>query len=496
MGNTLPPDEGRPLVLSDSARSGARITATNPAAERQGLFAGMPVTDARAIYPALDVYPADSPGDVEALTRLALWCQRYSPFTRIEGEDGISLDITGCAHLFGGEEGLMDDLATRLERFGLTARLAIAPTLGAAWGAARHACDERTVIAAGAVSQTLAPFPVAALRLEEATIVALEKLGLKQVGLIIGKPRAPLVARFGMTLVTRLDQALGQAEESFGPLTPPPVYRAECRFAEPITLLADIEASVRHLSRELAEALYKAGKGARRIELVLYRVDGWFEALELRTSALSRDAAHLSRLICERLERIEDRAGFGFEAATLGAFDVERGDPQQHGLSAGAPGETAGDIAELLDRFANRFGPMSVTRFVAHQSYVPELAVKAVSVLETVESQDWAAHARHLQDDTPLARPILLFSRPEPVEVIFETPDHPPTRFTWRRFAHRIVRADGPERISPEWWSATPGETRDYYRVEDEAGRRFWLYREGFYEKPETPSWFIHGVFP
>ncbi len=496
MGNPLPPDEGRPLVLSDNAQSGARITATNPAAERQGLFAGMPVTDARAIFPALEVFPADSLGDVEALTRLALWCQRYSPFTRIEDEDGISLDITGCAHLLGGEDELMNDLARRLERFGLTARLAIAPTLGAAWGAARHARDERTVIAAGAVSETLAPFPVAALRLEETTVAALEKLGLKQVGLLLGKPRGPLVARFGMGLVTRLDQTLGHADESFGPLMPPPIYRAECRFAEPITLLADIEATVRHLSRQLAEALYKAGKGARRIELVLYRVDGWYEALELRTSALSRDARHLSRLICERLTRIEDRAGFGFEAATLSAFDVERGDPQQHGLATGASSEEARDITELLDRFANRFGSMSVTRFVPHQSYVPELAVKAVSVLEPIEPQDWATHARHLQDDTPLARPILLFSRPEPVDVIFETPDHPPTRFQWRRIAHRIVSAEGPERIAPEWWSPAPGQTRDYYRVEDEAGRRFWLYREGFYEKPGAPSWFIHGVFP
>lgn len=497
MGNLLPPDEGRPLVLSDNAQSGARITATNAAAEAQGLFTGMPVTDARAIFPALEVYPADSAGDVEALTRLALWGQRYSPFTRIEGEDGISLDITGCAHLFGGEEGLMDDLAQRLESFGLSARLAIAPTLGAAWAAARHAPSAHAIIATGEISEALAAFPVAALRLSEETVAALDKLGLKQIGLLIGKPRGALVARFGMLLVMRLDQALGQADESFNPLTPPPVYRADCRFAEPVTLLADIEATVKHLSRELAEALYKAGKGARRIELVLYRVDGWFEALELRTSALSRDARHLSRLICERLERIEERAGFGFEAATLAAFDVERGDAQQHGLDTGAPGEAEGDISELLDRFANRFGAASVTRFVPRQSYVPEKAVEALSVLEPIALQDWSAHARHLMDDTPLARPILLFGRPEPVDVIFETPDHPPTRFAWRRIAHRIVRADGPERIAPEWWSAAPGETRDYYRVEDEAGHRFWLYRQGFYERQGEPaSWFIHGVFP
>jgi len=495
-GNRLPPDEGRPLVLSTNAQSGARITATNPAAEAEGLFAGMPVTDARAIHPALDVAPADEAGDTQALTRLALWCQRYSPLTRIEEPDGIGLDITGCAHLFGGEDGLMDDLVVRLERFGLSASLAVAPTLGAAWAAARHGGTARTTIAARAISQAIAPFPVAALRLEAETIAALDKLGLKQVGLLIGKPRGPLVARFGMELVQRLDQALGHADESFGSLTPPPIYRADCRFAEPITQLGDIEASVRHLSRELAEALYRAGKGARRMEFVLYRVDGWFEAMELRTSALSRDAAHLSRLIFERLERIEDRAGFGFEAATLSAFDVEKGDALQHALRSGELGEETEDIAPLIDRLANRFGAGSVTRFVPRASYVPERAVQSASALDDAPAQNWTAHTRHLQDDAPLARPILLFGRPEPIDVIFETPDHPPTLFKWRHVAHRIVRADGPERISPEWWRDANGETRDYYRVEDEAGQRFWLYREGFHERPGTPSWFIHGCLP
>lgn len=456
----------------------------------------MPVTDARAIFPQLLVEPADSEGDEEALIRLALWCQRYSPFTRADAPDGLTLDITGCTHLFGGEDSLMSDLAMRLESFGLTARLAIASTIGAAWAAARHAGTDRTAIAPGAISPAIAPFPVAALRLEEETITALDKLGLKQVGLLIGKPRGPLAARFGMTLVTRLDQALGHADERFDPLAPPPFYRAECRFAEPITLIADIEATVRHLSRELTDALYRAGKGARRIALVLYRVDGWFEALELRTSALSRDAAHLSRLISERLDRIEDRAGFGFEAATLSAFDVERGDPLQHGLRTGATDEEGGDIAPLLDRFVNRFGAGNVSRFMPRTSYVPERSAEPVSVLEPGEPQDWVAHGRILFDDTPLARPVLLLSTPEPVNVIFETPDHPPTRFEWRHIAHRIVRADGPERISPEWWRKRESETRDYYRVEDEAGRRFWVFREGYHERPGTPSWFIHGVFP
>jgi protein ImuB len=459
----------------------------------------MPVTDARAIYPALDVAPADGNGDTEALIRLALWCQRYSPFTRADTPDGLTLDITGCTHLFGGEEALLSDMADRLARFGLTVRLAIAPTIGTASALARYGETDRAIIAAGGIGAALSPLPVAALRLEEETIAALLKVGLKDIRHLIGKPRAPLVPRFGMMLVTRLDQALGHADERFDPLVPPPFYRAECRFAEPITLIADIEATVRHLCAELTETLYKAGKGARRIELVLFRVDGWFETLELRTSSLSRDAAHLARLMCERLDRIEARAGFGFEAATLSAFAVEKDDALQHALRTGETDETANGIAQLLDRYVNRLGESKVTRFVPRTSYLPESGAVPVSVLEADGTADWDHHRRVVQGDALYSRPALMFAEPEPIRAIAETPDNPPERFEWRRLWHRVVRADGPERFAPEWWSTAGGKTRDYYRVEDETGRRFWLYREGFYW-PEgdgsPPSWFVHGFLP
>lgn len=471
----------------------------NAEAGRLGFYSGMPIADARAIYPSLKVEPADLDGDSAALKKLALWHQRYSPFTRDEAPDGIALDIAGCAHLFGGEAALLDDLSVRLRKFCLTARLAIAPTFGAATALARYGPGENIIAGREALHDRLAPLPVAALRLEEATVGALKKLGLKRIGDLLGKPRAPLAARFGPLLIRRLDQAFGREDETFSALTPPPFYRALRRFAEPIVTLAAVEHGVRHLAGDLAATLEKAGKGARRLELMLHRVDGWHETLEVRVSAPARDANHLARLLCERLDRVEDRAGFGFEIMTLAAFDAEDVAAHQENLereSTTAPD----DLSHLVDRFINRFGARNVLRAAPRESYIPERAVRSMSALRAHGRHDWERFMRRLEGDAPYARPLLLFSEPEPVNALALAPDSPPMRFEWRRVSHRIVRADGPERIAPEWWRPASDKesqhTRDYYRVEDEDGRRFWLYRDGLYEREDdAPRWFIHGLF-
>lgn len=478
--------------------SGAKITAANEAAHAQGLSVGMPVADARAIYPALLVEAADPDGDNAALRQLALWCQRYSPLTRADAPDGITFDITGCTHLFDGEAGLIEDLADRLHRFGLSARLAIAPTIGASWAVARYGADEITIVPNADVRARIAALPIDGLRLAATSISALAKVGLERIGMLIDKPRPPLVRRFGRELVLRLDQALGTQDERFTPLFEAPFYRTECRFAEPITTLNAVEDAARHLTHELAQVLYQADKATRRLVLTLFRVDGWHESFELRISRLSREADHLARLLCERLDNIQDNAGFGFEIATLSAFDVEIPDTFQHGLTAANSDAHAGDISQLLDRLTNRFGAHNVTHFAPQTSYVPERATRAVSALGTHNSYDWAAHNLAVQGRLAFARPLLLFENPEPITVLVEMPDKPPSRFEWHRISHRVTRADGPERIAPEWWISgyRKPQTRDYYRVEDDAGQRFWLYRDGLYERAgDTPCWFIHGMF-
>lgn len=500
--NGPPPLSDAPLILSASSQNGQRITATNAAADQLGLHPGMPLADARAIHPPLAVEPADPQGDSVALKRLALWCQCYSPYTRVDAPDGVAIDITGCTHLFGGEAAMLKKIENRLRDFGLTPRLAAAPTIGAAWAAARHAPEALTIITREALHDHLAPLPAAALRLEVPVVAALAKLGLKEIRDLLGKPRAPFAARFGSTLIERLDQAFGKEEESFSPLSPPAFYRAEQRFAEPLETIPAIERAVDRLARDLADALTKAGIGARKVALTLFRVDGWSQTLAVQMSALalSRDAAHLARLLCERLDAIRDHTGFGFEAAALSAFNVEKYDCRQNVLNAGGERrEDPDDLARLLDRLVNRFGAKNVVRFSPNASYVPERSVCSATALRRAEHHDWNAHVRALQGGGHIGRPVLLFTAPEPVTTLAEVPDGPPIRFEWRRVSHRIARADGPERIAPEWWRTSEGEsrlTRDYYRVEDEAGRRFWLYRDGLHEREgDAPRWFIHGVF-
>ncbi len=496
------PHSNNPFVLSTSLQNGEVLTAVNAAASELGLHKAMPLTDARAICPSVKVTPADLEGDDKALHQLALWCQCYSPFVRADLPEGLTIDITGCAHLFGGEVTLLKELEARLRRFGLTAKLATAPTIGAAWATARHVADKRPIITPETLHNTLAPIPISALRLGKPTVEALAKVGLKQIRDLLGKPRAPLVARFGSQLIERLDQAFDKHDESFCALTPPPPYRTEQRFAEPIMTLPAIEEVIRHLSHNLSAALNKAGKGARKLELTFFRVDGWPETLSIQTSALalSRDAGHLLRLLCEHLDKLKDHAGFGFEVATLNAFDVETITPHQEGFkNSDERRKNGGDLSRLLDRFINRFGPGNVTRFAPYASYIPERAMRAVPVLQNNSRHNWVEHAHALQGDVHFGRPFLLFPSPEPITTLSEVPDGPPLRFEWNRISHRITRADGPERIAPEWWTKI-GEnchqTRDYYRVEDEEGRRFWLYRDGLYEhEGKPPCWFIHGIF-
>ncbi len=493
-------------MLSTLSETGARITATNDAAEARGLFVGMALTDARAMHPAFDVAVADPAGDEEALHKLSSWSRRYSPLTRADVPDGLMLDITGCAHLFGGEAALIEDMRMRLEGFELSPAFAIAPSIGAAWALARYGKGTCTIVGSDNLKAHLKPLPVAALRIEDSVRLALIKVGLKRIGDLLGKPRAPLATRFGRALVLRLGQALDEDSEAFHAQSPLPLYRTAQRFAEPVVTLADIEQVIGHLTRELAEALHKAGKGARRLELMLFHMDGGVEVLHVRTSTTSHDGTHFARLFGERLDQIKDCTGFGFELMALCAFDTELASAHQHVFENESAAPEESSIAPLLDRLINRFGPRSVTRFCPRASYIPEQATGSVSVLHPASRDipvNWAAHTHAVYDDTPFGRPLLLFAAPEPITVLVEMPDNPPERFEWRRVSHRVTRAEGAERLAPEWWRAAERQgskpvprTRDYYRVEDESGHRFWLYREGLYDRvDDAPRWFIHGLF-
>ena len=574
-----PDRRAAPLVTALPLRGGLRVAAVDACAEAAGIVPGIPLADARALVPGVRVVPGDPLADAGELAGLADWCGRYSPWTACDATadagGGLWLDVSGCAHLFGGEEALLADLAARLDRLGYTARAALADGPGAAWALARFAAPGGwRVVAPGQAGAELSGLPVAALRLPAETATALERLGLATVGDLEAAPRASLAARFGGVLVTRLDQAMNRRREPISPRQPVAAVQARVVFAEPIGHLDDIHRAVRRLVEKVCADLGRRRHGARRLVLALYRVDGKVETAAVGTARPVRDPHHLARLFAERLDGLD--LGFGADAMALSvtrghplaaeqlALDRRsrrgRGESPPTGASstAGAPapdpirGRAAASEADvdaaldrLADRLGGRLGAGNVVRFAPRASFLPERAVAAYAPLDAATPAPTpAAAAVEIPWLRGRPRPLCLFLRPEPIEAMAPVPDHPPVLFRWRRRLHRVVWAEGPERLGAEWWreaalSALPGpsRTRDYFRVEDGDGRRFWLYRNGLYraaaaapvlvvddreaepEKPhrrarhrpgalpgappsrpaapagDAPAWFVHGIF-
>jgi protein ImuB len=476
------------------------LAAVNGAAAEAGLGPGLPLADARAMLPDLRVGELAPEDDGEALTRLAQWCGRYTPWIAVDptgdpgGGAGILLDATGCAHLFGGEAALLADLVRRIERLGFTARAALAETPGAAWAAARFVTDRRrpsTVVPPGQLETALADLPPAALRLSSACCELLDRLGLRRVGDLYGLPPAGLTPRLGEELVRRLRQALGQAPEPISPQSPAAPQLARRIFPEPIATAEDIARALDLLARDLCRRLDRAQLGARRLELSLYRVDGSWRRWALGTSRPSRDPDHLTRLFANHLDKIDP--GFGIEVMTLGAPVTETLSALQ--LVLGGPGAQAGtqagaqappdELAGLIDRLESRLGAGRLWAPAPVESHLPERAVRPAAPLEGPPAGAW----RRWQGTRP-PRPLRLLEVPEPIEAMALLPDHPPVQFRWRRMPHTVTRAEGPERLAPEWWRQDRAEVlpRDYFRIEDQAGRRYWLYRAG-------QDWFLHGLF-
>ena len=497
----------RPLVTT--AHDGRRmaVAAVDAAAAALGLHPGMTLAQAQALVPNLAPLPADPEADTAALRRLAGWCLRYAPLTAPDAPDGIWLDITGCAHLHGGETKLLRDLVGRLEAQGLAARAAAADTPGAAHAVARFSGEAVRVIPVSDAEAALAPLPIASLRLPAETAEGLRLLGLETVAQLAATPRAPLARRFGSVVATRLDQALGTVFEPIAPVFPPDLVQARRTFIEPLLTAEAFATVIAHLTAQVCADLEKAGQGARRLDLLFERVDGSVQYLRAGTARPSRDARHLARLLGEKLERIDP--GLGVEAMHLVAPRVE---PLIYAQTAASlsDGEAADkDVSPLVDRLENRLGTHRIWRAEPVESDVPERSVRRESALAPRHSmlplrsaslsRRSAPPPRHPGWPADLPRPVRLLDPPQPGDAMALLPDQPPIAFTWRRVRHRVRRADGPERIAGEWWKRA-GEmrsVRDYFRVEDEEGRRFWLFRRGDGEDAATGDlrWFLHGFF-
>jgi protein ImuB len=535
-------------VLAITAAGGPRIAALNEAAEAAGLMVGEPLADARAKASNVQTRAIDTAADDAALRRLALWATRYtptaSPWGEENGADGFFLDIEGAAHLFGGEEKLLADLAFRLERnFGLPARLAVADTPGTAWALSRFHSAPSPILPSGQEATALAPLPVEALRLSPETCRTLRRLGFKSVGMMLDKPRAPFAARFPAELLRRIDQALGRADEPLIPIVAPPVYHTLRYLLEPIITQEAIVALANRLMHILVHVLTRDDVGARALRLSLYRVDGAVETIDIGLTLPSRNVAHIARLIDLKLEALAatEDAGFGFEAVGLAVTRAETIPALQNELIAEDAGnaDRAERCAALVDTLRQRLGPQSVQRFEAIASHLPE---RAEALLPATAEMFQSAPPKRGRStatgrrvgvnngtdltpprlaslaDPPLSgegkdrdspapawpdqktRPLLLLPRAEPTEVTALVPDGPPRRFRWRGVIYEVATSEGPERIGAEWWRRhdghrSPGPTRDYYLVEDAAGHLFWLYREGLYERETAAArWFVQGL--
>jgi protein ImuB len=491
-----PVDPDRPFVLSVDAAGGPHIAALNRAAEAEGLLAGMTLADARARGERLQVRPADPQADDAALKALAQWATRYTPaaapYGEGDGADGVFLDVAGASHLFGGEAKLIADLRRRLAALGLSSRAAVAATPGAAWALSRFHARPEFVLAAGEEATALAPLPLAALRLSADALLTLRRLGFRRVGDLLDKPRAPFAARFEKELLRRIDQALGRAAEPLAFLAPPPAYRSLRHLMEPIDAAADIVTVAQMLMADLVPALVRDGVGARLLALALYRVDGAVPALEIGVSLPTRDPVHVARLVGLRLEGMVESidAGFGFEALALTVTAAAPVAARQTELVAAVDAAGRGEpAAALIDGLRQRLGAASVRRLEPVASHLPERAEATAAV---AADQPWPAA------DAARPRPLLLLPKAEAIDVVAAVPDGPPERFRWRGVLHAVAHATGPERIAPEWWRRrAPTLTRDYYVVEDDCGRRFWICREGLFgRETAAPRWRLHGLFP
>jgi protein ImuB len=481
--------QDKPFALIEAVRGARRLAAVDGAAAAEGLFAGQKATDAAALVPELVSAEAEPDADAAALTALADWCVRFSPAVAADPPAGLFLDISGISHLWGGEAAMLADFTQRLAQNGLPMRAAIADTPGAAWALAHYGRD-KAVIAPGAQAGALAPLPPAALRLEPETAAQLDRLGLKTLAHVFALPRAPFARRFGAAALERLDQALGRAKEALAFRRPPPPWFARLAFAEPISTPEDMARAGRDIAERLCARLEAGGQGARRFELAFHRLDGHCAPLRVGLSLAGRDPARIAKLFAPRIETVDP--GFGVEVVTLSAEEVEPLVPRQGRLEPGSGLGLEEDLAPFVDRLVNRLGEDRVWRARPVESHVPELAVARRPPLGGEEAAGWTPA-------TP--RPVRLFRPPEPVDSVMAlTPDDPPSQFRWRGQLHRVRRAEGPERIAEEWWKqpldmASPARVRDYYRVEDQDGGRFWLFRSGLYEAGRSAQWWLHGLF-
>ena len=479
------------MVLVEKIGGALRLAAVDPAASQAGLVPGLTLADARARTPSLRTVVHRPDADVALLLQVMEDFGRFTPMIAEDAPHGLMLDVTGCAHLFGDETGLVRAAHERAGRIGLDIRSALASTPQAARALSRFGSGG--LFDAGQDRHAVRRLPVTALELSQRETQALQRAGLKRIADLDDRPRAPLAARFGTDFSARLARTLGDEDVRITPHRPPPPIAVDRVFFEPIVDDSDVERVLFDLLIETADRLDQTRQGGRAFEAGFFRVDGLVRRIVVRTGRATRDRSAVHRLFRERLAALANPLdpGFGFDQIRLSVLETQTLKPDQRSLVGDEfDGE---DLSGLIDRLTARLGPEAVLRFEPLGSHIPERAARTVpaSMKGPRPIHSWP----DLMPDGPPLRPLQMFDPPQPVETLAEVPDGSPLRFRWRRVLHEVACAEGPERIGGEWWRAPGQKTRDYYRVEDREGRRFWLFRQGLYGETDEPRWFVHGLF-
>lgn len=469
------------FVLKATVRNRVVITAANALAKAEGIYENMVLADAKALYPQLHVMDDKTGLTTQLADRIAEWCIRFTPVAAPDYPNGILLDASGSAHLWGGEENYLNDITKRLHGRGYTVRIAMADTIGCAWAMARY--GNNTIVEKGKQVEALLSLSVAALRIDEETSEVLQKLGLRRIHDVISIPAKSLRRRFGKELLQRLRQAIGEEEENIVPVYPIEAYQERLPCIEPIKTKEGIEIALQHLLTNLCCRLQKEGKGLRKVFFRAYQLDGGSSGIEISTNQPSQNVEHVFRLFEIKLSSIEPKEGI--ELFLLEATAVEDALVKQEDLWRTQGGLLEGEVLDLMDRFSNRLGAEAVQRFLPTEHYWPERSFKRTTDLNEAPTTQWKL-------DKP--RPLQILFPPEPIEVAAPVPDYPPLHFRYKGQLHKVMKADGPERIEQEWW-IQEGEHRDYYAIEDEEGKRYWLFRSGHYNETKAPKWYLHGFF-
>jgi protein ImuB len=496
-----------PLIVSGKAGNALHVHALDARAQALGLHKGQPLANARAMVQPLAILLADEKADAALLEAIADWCDRFTPFVSLDAPDGLLLDITGAAHLFGGEAAMLTQVTQKIAAQGFVVRGAIAGTSLAARALARHA--HKSIVTPSGEPDAVAPLPIAALDCDDKALRALRHAGLKTIGQVAERLHSELSERLGKTFTMRLRIMQGAEEMPLAPRRALPDLMAEQSFAEPVVTEDAIAASLLSLAQTLSEILERQGRGVRVLEAAFFRADGKVTRIAVRTGEALRDPAVMLRLLRQKLDALADPLdpGFGFDLVRLEAVMAEETQPIT--VSFDSHENAARQVAFLVDRLSARFGEHRVQRFVPQDTHIPEAASVVVPAQDRDFDGVWPVK-RHAGD--PPRRPLRLLEKPEEISAIAAVPDGPPRQFRWRRVPFEVIRAEGPERIAMEWWRRSVGEvgsdsvptsdpkntsglTRDYFRVETREGQRFWLYRDGLYHQIGAPRWYLQGLF-